>query len=157
MKKRVLTLIGAGVTAGALAIGAAGLVAAQGPGPGPGTGPGVCPATATQATCQAAGPLAGQPEEVRAAVAAVLGMTVEELEAAHAEGKTILMLAQERGIDMAAIHAAVQAARQQLGLPANGFGPRRGGMMGGMMGGPMGRGPGAGAQAGWGQCPYATP
>lgn len=47
-------------------------------------------------------------------VAAALGMTVDELEAARADGKTLADLAAEQGMDMSAIRTAVQAGREAV-------------------------------------------
>lgn len=47
------------------------------------------------------------------AIAAALGITVEELEAARAEGQTVADLAEELGVDMADVNAAVQAAKEE--------------------------------------------
>ena len=46
-----------------------------------------------------------------ALVAAALGMTVEELEAAYAEGATRSTLAAEKGLDEAAFQAALEQAK----------------------------------------------
>ncbi|RMG92499.1 MAG: hypothetical protein D6706_16745, partial [Chloroflexi bacterium] len=50
-------------------------------------------------------------EAIHQAIADTLGMSVEELEAARAEGKTIEELAAEAGVEMADIQAAVEEVR----------------------------------------------
>jgi len=77
-------------------------------------------------------------EQMHAAAAAALGITVEDLEAQLDAGKTVAQIAEERGVDLATVQAAVKEARP-----------------GGQGVGRMGRGPGAGAGAGTGECPYA--
>lgn len=71
-------------------------------------------------------------EQVHAAAASALGITVDDLEAQLAAGKTVADIAQERGIDLATVQEAMRAAR------------------------PAGRGPGMmGNGAGTGECPNA--
>jgi len=79
-------------------------------------------------------------DQMHAAAAAALGITVDELDARIAAGKTVAEIAQERGIDFETVRAAMQDAR-----------PATAGR--GMMGGRFGTGPGTGA--GTGECPYA--
>ncbi|MFQ5420214.1 MAG: hypothetical protein ACE5EY_07615 [Anaerolineae bacterium] len=81
------------------------------------------------------------PEEATAATAAALGISVEELQAAHEDGARLPELADELGVDMADVRDAVQTARedainqavadglitqeqadQALSHPGNGFG-----------------------------------
>lgn len=50
----------------------------------------------------------------QAAVADALGMTVEELEAAREAGQDVRQLAEEKGIELETVHAAVEAARQTV-------------------------------------------
>lgn len=52
-------------------------------------------------------------DEMKASVAEELGVSVEEMEAAHAEGKSPLQVAEELGIEPDAFHAAVEAAWQE--------------------------------------------
>lgn len=107
------------------------------------------------------GQLAVNRDEAHAAVADVLSLTVEELDAAIAEGKDLVDLAAEQGVDFADVRDAIEAVhaealaqavedglitqeqadwmaeRGQMG-PADRFGGRRGGFdahRGGMMGG----------------------
>src|SRR3990172_683038 len=55
------------------------------------------------------GTMAGQHSEMQSAVANALGLTTEEFQAQIEAGKTVPQIAQERGIDLAKIHEAVQA------------------------------------------------
>jgi hypothetical protein len=50
-------------------------------------------------------------EAMHAAIAEVLGLTVAEFDAALAEGKTLVVLAQEQGVDIAAVRAAMATVR----------------------------------------------
>lgn len=50
----------------------------------------------------------------QALVADALGITVEELEAARVEGKTVADLAAEQGLDMTAVRTAIQAGREAV-------------------------------------------
>ena len=77
-------------------------------------------------------------DQMHAAAAGALGITVGELDAQLAAGKTVAQIAQERGIDFETVRTAMQAAR-----------PSNAGR--GMMGGRFGTGAGAGT----GDCPYA--
>lgn len=52
-------------------------------------------------------------EAMEAALAEALGMTPEELEAAHAEGKTFWQLAEEKGLTVEEMQAVMLEARQQ--------------------------------------------
>ncbi len=117
---------------------------------------------------------AADEEVMHAKIAEALGITVDEFEAALAEGKTPYILAQELGVDFAEVRAAMQAAhaealaqavadgkitqeqadwmlshQAQMGARhAYGIGPV----------GPMGRGAHMGSFGGnAGECPYATP
>jgi len=121
-----------------------------------------------------AGFMAVDQKAMHAKIAEALGITVDEFEAALAEGKTPYILAQELGVDFAEVQAAMQAAHaealaqavadgritqeqadwmlshqtQMGGRHANGAGPI----------GPMGRGAHTGGFGGHaGECPYATP
>lgn len=76
-------------------------------------------------------------DQMHEAAAKALGITVTDLEAQLDAGKTVAQIAQERGVDLTTVQAAMQAAR-----PA------------GQGAGRMGRGPGAGA--GTGDCPYTA-
>jgi uncharacterized protein (DUF433 family) len=58
------------------------------------------------------GPQIFDREAMEAATADALGISVEELQAAREEGTTIPELAEELGVDMANVQAAVQAARE---------------------------------------------
>lgn len=53
-------------------------------------------------------------EKIEAAVADALGISVEELEAARAEGKTLADLADEYGVELDVVQAAMQAARDEV-------------------------------------------
>ncbi|MCP4358973.1 MAG: hypothetical protein GY796_13215 [Chloroflexi bacterium] len=59
-----------------------------------------------------------QREEITAVIAETLGITVEELEAAHDEGKTLTDLAEEQGIEMETVQAAIQEAHEAAVLQA---------------------------------------
>jgi uncharacterized protein YidB (DUF937 family) len=58
-------------------------------------------------------PRFGMPGEMDEAVAEALGMTAEELEAAFAEGKTLPEIAEEQGVDLADVQAAMETARRE--------------------------------------------
>ena len=73
-------------------------------------------------------------DQMHAAAATALGITVTDLEAQLDGGKTVAQIAQERGVDFATVQAAMRDARPQTGGR-----------------GPMGQGAGMGA----GDCPYA--
>jgi DNA-directed RNA polymerase specialized sigma24 family protein len=53
-------------------------------------------------------------EKIHAAVANALGISVEEFEAAQMEGKTLADLAEELGIDLEVVKAAMQNARSEV-------------------------------------------
>jgi uncharacterized protein (DUF433 family) len=67
------------------------------PGPGPGGGPGF-----------------RNNEILNAAIAELLGISVEELEGALADGETIRTLIKESGLDMTEVQTALQAARAEM-------------------------------------------
>ncbi len=52
-------------------------------------------------------------DEMHAAVAEALGLSVEELDAAMAEGQTMWQIAEEQGVDPEAIRDAMQDAREE--------------------------------------------
>lgn len=111
--KRITLGIAAGAVA-VLAIVGAGGALAEGPGPGPGNGDGVTIA-------QGRGPHGGQGqgvyhEQVHTAAAEALGMTVDELQAEIDAGKTLVQVADERGIDTQTVRDAMAGARP---APAN--------------------------------------
>jgi len=56
----------------------------------------------------------GMREAVEAATAEALGMTVEELEAAHQSGQRLPDIAAAQGVEMADVQAAAQAAAQEV-------------------------------------------
>lgn len=102
-------------------------------------------------------------EEMQAVIADALGITVAELEAAHAEGKRLPELAAELGVALEDVRTAVQAAHEAAVLQAveDGLitqeqadwmltrpfaGPHGGGMQGGHHGGQGGFGPRSGGQ-----------
>ena len=58
-------------------------------------------------------PMFGMPEEMEEAIAEALGMTVEQLEAAFEEGKTLPEIAEEQGVDLADLQAAMETARRE--------------------------------------------
>lgn len=122
---------------------------------------------------QGPGTMAQYRDVMHAAVAEALGMTVEELNAAMAQGTMMWQLAEERGVAFEDVIAAKQAARvgtltqlvedgvitqeqadwmgsrMQSRLQGNGgYGP-------GMMGGWQRGGRGFGQMGGQGACPYA--
>jgi hypothetical protein len=86
-------------------------------------------------------------EEMEAAIAEILGISVEELEAAHAEGKTLYDLTVELGLDFEEVREAVRSAREEIvgwsGGPGWGFG------RGWMAGEADGWRPCFGARGGW--------
>ena len=53
-------------------------------------------------------------EQMQPAMADALGMTVEELDAAHAEGKTLWEIAEEQGVDLADVRDTLKTAGQEL-------------------------------------------
>jgi len=67
------------------------------PGPGPGGGPGF-----------------RNNETLNTAIAELLGISVEELEGALADGETIRTLIEESGLDMVEVQTALQAARAEM-------------------------------------------
>lgn len=131
-RTRILGLAGAGLIAGALVLGSAGFVAAQTP-PNPGAaGPGGRGPALLQEH-GGRGPMAGrhaeqpgteQHAQMQAAVAQALGLTVEQLQAELAAGKTVPQIAQERGVDLAKVHEAARAAHQADGQHGRGQGHR---------------------------------
>lgn len=52
-------------------------------------------------------------EDVQATVAGALNMTVEELQAAKSEGKTLETIATEQGVDIATVQTALETARTE--------------------------------------------
>ena len=74
-------------------------------------------------------------DQMHEAAATALGITVEDLEAQLDAGKTVAQIAEERGVDLTTVQAAMKEVRP-----------------GGQGAGRMGRGAGAGA--GTGDCPY---
>ncbi len=59
------------------------------------------------------GILADYKDTIDAKVAAVLGMTLSDYQAALASGKTPRQLADEKGVDRATLHAAMDAGRAE--------------------------------------------
>ncbi len=53
-------------------------------------------------------------EQMQQAMADALGLTVEELDAAHAEGQTLWEIAEEQGVDLADVRDALKTAGQEL-------------------------------------------
>lgn len=53
-------------------------------------------------------------DTIKDAVARALGITVEELETAQEEGKRLNKLAEERGVDLADIEAAIQTTHEEM-------------------------------------------
>ncbi len=146
MKRRVFAWIGIGLVAAVVSLGAVGVIAAQTRGPlGPGgmmgysgfgmMGPGSYGMMQMHSQADYAA-MAAHHDQMLAAIAEKLGITVEELEAELEAGKTIPALAQERGVDlnelnevMQAVHEAHQASMPQgmgfhmgTGFPGNGLG-----------------------------------
>lgn len=74
---------------------------AQGPNPGVKNGP-----------CQATGLMIIDPADMHAAIARTLGISVEEFEAARAEGKPLSLIAQELGVEMDVVREAMNAVRE---------------------------------------------
>ena len=133
MKIPLATLAIAGLVAGALALAGLGLASAQVPrGPAMGHPHQDGHGPAMMAGMHGNAAMMARHQEHHAVMAAALGMTVEELQAQLAAGTTVAALAQERGVDLAAVHAAMQAEHRAAGMPATGPG------MG--MGGPAGAG-----------------
>lgn len=128
-----------------LAAGAVGLVGIAGAGvaladdvPGPGPNAGMM--RGGHGPVEGRGPADGtrqylRHDQMHAAAAQALGISVDELEAQLAAGKTVATIAAERGIDLATVQDAMRAQRP---------GPGGAGRMGG-------GGPGAGT----GDCPYS--
>jgi hypothetical protein len=116
-------------------------------------------------------------EEMHAAIAEALGISVAELEAARAEGQSVYALAEERDVDLAQVTAAMQAAHAEalaravadglitqeqaqtmLAHRAQMGAEHGGGMMGAQhMRGTMGLGFGQGFGGHHGECPFAGP
>jgi hypothetical protein len=65
-------------------------------------------------------------DQMQAAIAGALGITVEELEAERAAGKTVATIAQERGVSLDVVRAAMQGGHQAAGMAGPGGGPRQG-------------------------------
>jgi DNA-directed RNA polymerase specialized sigma24 family protein len=59
------------------------------------------------------GVLSAYDDQIHAALADALGMTEEELEAARAEGKTLAQIAEEQGVALEDVQAAMQAAFEE--------------------------------------------
>jgi uncharacterized protein (DUF433 family) len=110
--------------------------------------------------------------DMHAAIAGVLGISVETLEAEIAAGNTIYALAEELGVDFAEVQAAMVALHDAAMQQAidNGAVPQyqanQGQQMGAGQMGQRGRAAGSGTAAGMGQanrgantgdCIYATP
>ncbi len=53
-------------------------------------------------------------EQMQQAMAEALGMTVEELDAAHAEGKTLRKIAEEQGVDLADVRDSMRVPFEQM-------------------------------------------
>jgi hypothetical protein len=115
MKITLAKLAMSGVVAGALALVGFGLAQAQAP-PGPWPGRPGAHGPAMMAGMHANGAMMAHHPEHQAAMAAALGMTVEELQAQLAAGKTVAAIAQERGVDLTAVHAAMQAEYHAAGM-----------------------------------------
>lgn len=147
MRTRLMMLGVAGVLAGAMALTAAGLAAADGPGFG--RHGGMHPATmmGTRPTTQ----MTAVHDQMQAALAAALQMTVDDLRAELSSGKTIPQIARERGVDLADVWAAMQAAHAAAGMP----GAAMHGMGGFGMGGGRPDRMGPPARDGAGPCPWA--
>jgi hypothetical protein len=122
------------------------------------------------------GPLAGNgvlaeyADLMHAPVAKALGLTLDEFDAALADGKTPLLLAQEKGVDVAVVLDALQAGREAAlkqavadgvitqeqadWIAGHAMGAGRAGSMGRSM---MGRGSRVGGFGGYnGTCPFTT-
>ncbi|MCI0578814.1 MAG: hypothetical protein L0332_23300 [Chloroflexi bacterium] len=172
----------AGVTAvlvAVIALVGAATVSAQGPNPPDGfEPPGIN--QRQHGAGDGLGLMAVDEADMHAAMAEALGLSLEEFEAALAEGKTPAILAQELGVDFAVVQDAMEAvhaeALQQAvdeglitqeqadwilshrgGQNGQGNGMGRGNSNG--PGGQMGRGPGGNAGNGGhgGDCPYQAP
>jgi hypothetical protein len=144
MKTRMLTIAGSGIVAATLLVGAVGLVSAQGPGSNTGAGPaapgrGHGPNATMHAQRHADGETGPAHDQMQAAIAGALGITVEELEAERAAGKTVATIAQERGVSLDAVRAAMQGVHPAAGMTGPGGGLRQGmGPRSGMGGCPAG-------------------
>jgi hypothetical protein len=55
----------------------------------------------------------GDHDDMQETIANTLGISVDELQASHAEGKRLSKLAEELGVDMDKVHAAKEATRAQ--------------------------------------------
>lgn len=126
MNTRFTKLVITGVVAGAVALGGLGLVAAQTPG-GSGMGAGgmsggMGGGAAMMAGQAMHGMMGAQHTQMQAAVAAALGISVEDLQAQLTAGKTVADIARERGVDLTAVQAAMQTAHQTDGMPGMGQG-----------------------------------
>jgi len=98
--KKFLKIAGIAALAATLGVVAVGAVAfAQRPFGGPGSGP------------EQAG---AHHEQMQQAMAEALGLTVEELDTARDEGKSLLEIAEAQGVDMANVEEAMRAAGDQL-------------------------------------------
>lgn len=165
MKTKILIAIG-GLLAALLVAGVVGTTSAYAQGPKP-PGSGV----------MGGGRGFGWSEAALEAAAKALGMTTDELTSALQSGKTLQELAVEKDVDIADVHAAIQAARVEEAREriaqavANGTMTQEkadwllegldngfiGGGMGRGFGGPRGRGQGLGNGNGFGDCPMVQP
>ena len=59
------------------------------------------------------GPWDGLRDRMHTAMAEAVGMTVEEFDAAIAEGQTLWQIAQAQGVDLADVQASMEAARER--------------------------------------------
>lgn len=145
--KRISLLAGTALLAGGLfAASISGAVAQTTPTPGAGQGPGLMQRWGGHGRMHGwhvRGQMGPYHDAMQAALAGALGMTVDDLQAELAAGKTVPQIAQERGVDLAKIREVMQAQHAAMGGP--GHGP-------GFMWGPAGNGPadGTGPFCPWG-------
>jgi superoxide dismutase len=111
--KKFLKIAGIAALVATLGVIAVGAVAfAQGPFEGPGIGPfggghGRFPLLSPEQA-------EAHHEQMQQAMADALGMTVEELDAAHAEGKTPWEIAEEQGVDLADVRDTMRVPFEQM-------------------------------------------
>jgi hypothetical protein len=107
-------VIGVAALAGLVALAGAAIAFAQGPTPTPAPGFGSGMMGGRGAMLGGAnGLMAEYHDQMHARIAEALGLTLDEFNAELAEGKTPYQIVQERGVDAAALQAAMQAAHAE--------------------------------------------
>jgi hypothetical protein len=168
---KYVKLVGIVAVVAALALVSATAAFAQTPTPPAGSQPVMGRGFGGRGPGAGSGFLAVDQDAMHAAIAEALGISVEELDAALAEGKTLYILAQELGVDFADVQAAMQAAHEAALAQAVADGLisqeqadwilSHRAQMGGAVAngsGSMGRGARSGGFGGnAGECPYTTP